>query len=111
MVMRSLPIRDAAGQIIGVACYREKRLPCATAGCRGEGTLLCDYPVTRRGLSKTCDRRVCQRCAAHVGTDLDYCPPHARVHQAECARRAEEDRFKALMAEFRPVGSDEPEEP
>jgi hypothetical protein len=84
------------------------RLRCATTACRGDGSLLCDFPVKRRGRDATCNRRVCRRCAAHVGDNLDFCPPHARVHAGECARRAEEEKFKALLAEFRLI---EPEEP
>lgn len=84
------------------------RVHCATVGCHGEGSLLCDYPVKRRGRDTTCNRRVCRRCAKAVRDGIDYCPPHGRVHDAEQVRLAEEARFKALMAEFRVI---EPEEP
>lgn len=87
------------------------RLRCATAGCRGNGLLLCDYPVKRRGRDATCNRRICRGCAVSIGKDCDYCPPHSRVHAVDAARRAEEDKFQALMAEFRPLGSADPEEP
>jgi hypothetical protein len=79
MPMRSMPIRDADGNVIGRACYREKRLKCATTGCRGAGTILCDYPVTRRGRAATCSRRICGGCAKTIGNGLDLCPPHARA--------------------------------
>lgn len=76
--MKSVPIRDGAGNVIGRACYREPVSRCATAGCRGVGTVLCDYPITRRGRQTTCSRRVCQACAKSVGNQ-DFCPPHARA--------------------------------
>lgn len=79
MAMRSRPIIDAGGNVIGRACYREQRASCATTGCAGAGTLLCDYPVTRRGRQTTCNRRVCRRCAVALGPGLDFCPPHARA--------------------------------
>jgi hypothetical protein len=78
------------------------RVRCATSTCRGEGTLLCDYPVTRRGRQTTCNRRICRGCAKPITSSTDYCPPHGRIHTAEQAARAEEDRFQMLMAEFQP---------
>ena len=69
------------------------RLRCATAGCRGEGTLLCDYPVTRRKRETTCNRRVCRACALAVSGSRDYCPPHARVHKATSSERAVLEEF------------------
>lgn len=79
MPMRSVPIRDAAGNIIGVGCYRESRAHCATTGCRGSAVLLCDYPVTRRGKPARCNRHICRRCATAIGTKEHFCPPHARA--------------------------------
>ena len=79
MPMRSVPIRDEAGNVVGRACYREPRARCATTACAGAGTILCDYPVIRRGRQTTCNRRVCRGCAVALGTDLDLCPPHARA--------------------------------
>jgi hypothetical protein len=37
-------------------------------------TKLCDFPA---GPGKTCDAKMCDRCATHVGRDLDNCPRHA----------------------------------
>lgn len=34
---------------------------------------LCDYPV---GNDKTCDRKLCRKCAKTVGKDMHYCPTH-----------------------------------
>lgn len=77
--MRSVPIHDDAGNVIGRACYREQRARCATTGCTGAAVLVCDFPVTRRGKPARCNRHVCRRCAQAVGTREHFCPPHARV--------------------------------
>lgn len=79
MPSRSVPIRDGAGKVIGIACTRERRAHCATAGCRGDAVLLCDFPVTRRGKPTRCNRHVCRRCAKAVGKREHFCPPHART--------------------------------
>ncbi|MGI2201042.1 hypothetical protein [Shewanella baltica] len=34
---------------------------------------LCDYPV---GNDKTCDRKLCRKCAKTVGKDMHCCPTH-----------------------------------
>jgi hypothetical protein len=74
----SRTIYDANGKAIGIACGRRDRRACSTPGCSGDATVQCDFPVTRKGKAGTCDRYVCRRCAVSVGTDRDYCPPHAR---------------------------------
>jgi hypothetical protein len=79
MAMRSVPIHDADGNVIGRACYRGNGPRCQTTGCTGAGTVLCDFPVTRRGREATCNRRVCRSCAVSIGKGQDFCPPHARV--------------------------------
>lgn len=56
------------------ACYRE-RARCRTIGCRHAATVLCCYPVVRRGRAATCSRFVCARCASPDR----FCPPHARL--------------------------------
>jgi hypothetical protein len=43
---------------------------------RAEGDRLCDFDI---GDGKTCDARVCGRCAKRVGPNLDHCPNHAGV--------------------------------
>lgn len=34
---------------------------------------LCDYPV---GEGKTCDMKMCKKCANHVKGDMHYCDEH-----------------------------------
>lgn len=42
--------------------------------------VLCDFVIPSKGSrQKTCSRRVCRKCAQHVGDDRDLCPPHARL--------------------------------
>lgn len=115
MPMRSTPIRDRNGNVIGRACYREPRRSCQTTGCPRAGMLLCDYPVTRRGRATTCNRALCGSCAKAVGRggrgSVHYCPPHAKLHAQEeskrCAKEADDARFRELMADFKPVKPDE----
>lgn len=46
---------------------------CLVNGCATPAEVLCDWPV---GQGKTCDRKLCRRCAKRVGDNLDYCPGH-----------------------------------
>jgi hypothetical protein len=107
MPMRSHRIFDGRGNAIGIACYREPRRTCSTVGCTKPGTLLCDYPVVRRGRKTTCSRYMCTSCAKRIGPECDYCPPHAREHEkAEAAaaeQRASDEKFREIMAGFRPA--------
>ena len=48
-------------------------------GCGDVAENLCDYPV---GDGKTCDRDLCEACAAEVAPDLHYCAPHMTMWQA-----------------------------
>lgn len=45
-------------------------------GCGRGADVLCDYPI---GEGKTCDIRLCETCAAHVGVDHDLC----QIHEAQ----------------------------
>ncbi len=71
---------DLGGGVTAIACTRgERRKTCSTPGCTGPARKLCDFRVTRRnGKTGTCDRPICDQCATNVGTDRDFCPPHAR---------------------------------
>lgn len=64
------------GRYFGFACTRGKRQAnlgtCQTGGCSAPAEILCDWPKD----GKTCDRKVCRRCAHRVGPNKDYCPEH-----------------------------------
>lgn len=62
------------------ACYARAR--CDTAGCPGYATGYCRYPVTRRGRTSTCNRRMCRACASAA----QHCPPHARSGQEQLVK-------------------------
>ena len=47
--------------------------------CGGVNTVLCDFPV---GHDKTCDRKLCERCAHLIGPDLHYCTAHQEEWRA-----------------------------
>ena len=49
-----------------------------------KATLLCDFVVgwvqttiDFRKTPQTCDRRICEQCAIHLGGDTHFCPIHA----------------------------------
>ena len=51
--------------------------------CGLPGGKLCDFPLTGAKAGKTCDRSLCAKCAVHREPDIDYCPTHARMVEAE----------------------------
>lgn len=61
----------------GIVCSRGQRPPdigmCQTDGCSARAERLCDWPA---GEGKTCDKKICPRCAKRVGPDKDYCEEH-----------------------------------
>lgn len=60
-----------------------RRAPCSYPGCSAEHTRLCDFAV-RRGLQRaTCDKKLCDLHAAHVGANRDYCLCHPRNLELE----------------------------
>jgi hypothetical protein len=68
---------DLGNGVTGIACTRERRKRCKECGATGDR--LCDYPLRGKAAGRTCDVRLCSRCAVVVGPDRDYCPPHARL--------------------------------
>lgn len=61
------------GDTTAIVCNRDK-LPRRCPFCnRHWAGLLCDHPI---GRGKTCDRRMCRRCATKVGPDRHLCPEH-----------------------------------
>jgi hypothetical protein len=54
----------------------------ALLGCGRPSSRLCDYPLVPLEFGKepkTCDAKLCPRCAVKVGPNADYCPAHARM--------------------------------
>lgn len=61
------------------------RRPALCQTCRKKPhTKLCDFPA---GDGKTCDKRLCDGCAVHVGPDADHCPDHTTEKPVEEIRR------------------------
>lgn len=44
--------------------------------CGNIASFLCDFPV---GNDKTCDCKLCNECAEHIGVNLHYCPDHFKI--------------------------------
>lgn len=67
------------GQTVGFICgdFSEDEInmdDCSECGDNFPAAeFLCDYPV---GYDKTCDRKLCRKCAKTVGKDMHYCPQH-----------------------------------
>jgi hypothetical protein len=53
----------------------------ACTACGKHAAFACDYPITPRNpkASKTCDRRICERCRTVQEDGRDFCPPHQRL--------------------------------
>jgi hypothetical protein len=81
-------IKLGAGVTAIVCGPRGRRQWCSIPGCHGECARLCDFPLLGKKAGKTCDAKVCRDHATSVGTDLDYCPAHARLHAADQAALA-----------------------
>jgi hypothetical protein len=61
------------GGTVAIACgVRRPRRKCQ---CGAWASLSCDFPAPARKAG-TCDKPLCERCAIHVGADLDNCPHH-----------------------------------
>ena len=43
------------------------------AECGQIADILCDFPI---GGEKTCDRKLCEKCAVEIAPNLHYCKPH-----------------------------------
>lgn len=54
------PIRDADGQLVGIACDPwHTKVRCEVRGCGRTGDYLCDYPLAGAAAGRTCSRPVC----------------------------------------------------
>jgi len=65
---------------VAIVCTRgRRRASCSHCG-RHAATLLCDFPLKGKKAGRTCDRKLCPKCAVHLG-EADYCPPHSMMEQ------------------------------
>ena len=68
------------GRIIVCGGRGARRPACKFCGEPIAGNpILCDWKLTGTKAGRTCDARMCRRCAAAVGEDKDLCPPHKRA--------------------------------
>ena len=49
---------------------------CTAFGCKNLATVVCVFPLRGRHAGKTCERALCDKCAA---ANIGICPPHARL--------------------------------
>lgn len=83
MPCRTIKLPDGT---TAIACTRGRRGTCSVPGCGRPSERLCDYllaPFEVGKEPKTCDAKLCSRCAVRVGPNKDYCPPHARSESAK----------------------------
>jgi hypothetical protein len=71
--------RIVIGNSYGWICSRGARRRTVCHICRGDASLLCDFPIGTQG--RTCSRRLCRRCAVRRKEPgsaelVDYCPAH-----------------------------------
>ena len=65
-----------------VAHVRTSGYRAPKCSCGRPSTKLCDFVVSSPQQvthKKTCDKPLCDRCAVHAGTDLDFCSAHAEA--------------------------------
>lgn len=84
--MACIPVRTPDGRVM-IVCTRgpskERRcIVCRRPESRCE-MRLCDYPERNGPKTKLCSQPICSFHALHVEPDLDYCPRHAQLVQAE----------------------------
>ena len=79
------------GGLTGFVCYRAPAPKlCKVCGTR-DATKLCDFALRGRKSGSTCDAPLCDACAVSRGPELDYCPSHARLLDAEAAKAERPD--------------------
>lgn len=68
-----------------IVCRRGQRAKgkCSIQGCTRPHTKLCDFPLKGRKAGHTCDAKLCDEHATHMGPDKDYCPPHVALARKE----------------------------
>lgn len=76
MACRWIELSD--GTVVHLNVARSRAKPCEFCKIRPHSKL-CDAP---RGLTGTCDAKMCDVCAVAVGEDVDFCPHHAERMKA-----------------------------
>jgi hypothetical protein len=61
-----------------IICTRGRTQRCKY--CGRPSTKLCDWPLAGEKKGKTCDIPMCERCAAHIEPDTDYCKAHNALY-------------------------------
>jgi hypothetical protein len=65
------------GKAVGFACGERKRTPnCSVPGCDRPGNFQCDYHVSGKRNSSTCDKYICIAHATRIAFEKDLCPKH-----------------------------------
>lgn len=64
--------------IVARICGGRRRIP-ACRFCGAPAGLECDFPKGK----KTCDEKLCRRCAIAGGKNLDFCPDHPVIVQTQ----------------------------
>lgn len=59
-----------------VTVEQPAKRPCAFCGTWTHG--LCDFPLPGKSANRTCSKRVCDRCANEIASDVHLCPVHAQ---------------------------------
>lgn len=71
---------DLGGGALAIVCSRGHKPRALCEACKSEPhAVLCDYPLSGPKAGKTCDRKLCARCAVHAGPNRDLCPAHAKL--------------------------------
>jgi hypothetical protein len=65
----------AGDKVVGFVCGSRDR--CKV--CVKPSSKLCDFPVLRDGVWRTCSVKLCSRHAVRIGPDLDLCEPHYAI--------------------------------
>lgn len=89
---------NLGGGVTFIGCGPTRKIKCKVCGAPAE--YLCDEPLTGAKAGKTCDVRICDRCATQVDRDRHLCPPHARARELRIAEQTLADAWLAdLIAE------------
>ena len=90
--------RVVADGMVGFICVRGvRRRQCSSCKQR-PASFECDFPLSGKKTGKTCDKAICEGCAAEVGPDRHFCPPH-KAHADRVAAAPARDPLATAHAE------------